>query len=100
MRLITAIGALLVLMPGICAADGTFRCGSWLVSADSSVADLLKKCGKPSSQEASTSDVRNEHGVKVATSTTEVWRYDRGTVAPPMIVTIVDGQIQSIEGGK
>lgn len=100
MRIATTICALLVLIPQICAADGTFRCGSWLVSADSSVADLLKKCGKPTSQEVSTSDVRNEHGVKVATSTTEIWRYDRGTVAPPMVVTIVDGQIQSIEGSK
>ena len=27
----------------------------------------------------------------------EVWTYDRGSTAPPMIVTIVDGRIKSIE---
>ena len=100
MRFVTTICALLALVPGVSAADGTFRCGSWLVSADSSVADLLKKCGQPSSREVSTSDVHNQYGIKVGTSTTEVWRYDRGTVAQPMVVTIVDGQVQSIEGGR
>lgn len=88
------------MVPGICRSDEVFRCGSWLVSADVSVAELLRECGKPSSQEVSTQDVHNEHGVKVATSTTEVWRYDRGSQAAPMVVTIVDGQIQSIERGK
>jgi hypothetical protein len=81
-------------------SDETFRCGSWLVTADISVSELLRKCGKPSSQQVSTQDARNEHGIKVGTSTTEVWRYDRGSTAAPMIVTIVDGQIQSIERGK
>ena len=100
MKAITTICATLMLTPGLSAADETFRCGSWVVSADISVTDLLNKCGKPSSQEVSTEDVRNEHGVKVGTSTTEIWRYDRGSRAAPMIVTIVDGQVQSIERGK
>lgn len=100
MRNVAALCVLLVMVPGICLADGFFRCGSSLVSADISVADLVKKCGKPTSQTASTEDVRNEHGVKVGTSTTEVWRYDRGYSAPPMIVTIVDGHVQSIGEGK
>jgi hypothetical protein len=100
MRFRTAICALLVIVPSIGLSDESFRCGTWLVSADMSVADLLKKCGKPTSQEASTADVRNEHGVKVGTSTTEIWRYERGSTAAPMIVTIVDGQIQDIERGK
>jgi Protein of unknown function (DUF2845) len=100
MRVITTICALLVMVPRTCMSDEFFRCGSWLVSADMSVAELLKKCGKASSQQVSTQDVRNVYGVKVGTSTTEIWRYDRGSRAAPMIVTIVDGQIQSIERGK
>ena len=100
MRLTTATCAFLVMVPGLCMSDETFRCGSWLVTADISVSELLRKCGKPSSQQVSTQEVRNEHGVKVGTSTTEVWRYDRGSTAAPMIVTIVDGQIQSMERGK
>jgi hypothetical protein len=100
MRVITTTWALLVMVPGTCMSDEFFRCGSWLVSADMSVAALLEKCGKPSSQQVSTQDVRNVYGAKVGTSTTEVWRYDRGSRAAPMIVTIVDGQIQSMERGK
>jgi len=95
-----AICALLVLVPGVCLSDGFYRCGSSLVSADMSVAELREKCGKPSSQQVSTQAARNEYGVKVGTSTTEIWRYERGSRAAPMIVTIVDGKIQSIQGGE
>jgi len=90
----------LVIVPGICMSDETCRCSSWLVSADISVSELLEKCGKPSSQQVATENVQNEYGVKVGTSTTEAWRYDRGSRAAPMVVTIVDGQIRSIERGK
>ena len=100
MRRVAAMYVLLVMVPGICLADGFFRCRSYLVSADISVGDLLKKCGKPTSQTTSTEDVRNEYGYKVGTSTTEVWRYDRGYSAPPMLVTIIDGHVQSIGEGK
>jgi hypothetical protein len=82
------------------AADEFFRCGNWLVSAETSVSELLRKCGKPSSKEASTQPVLNQYGVKVGTSTTETWRYDRGSTGPPMIVTLVDGQIRSLERGR
>jgi len=100
MRTVVAMCVLLVMVPSICLSDGFFRCGSSLVSAEISVADLVKKCGKPTSQTSSTEDVRNEYGYKVGTSTTEVWRYDRGSRAAAMIVTIVDGQIRSLESGK
>lgn len=100
MRALTGMCALLVVVPGVRSSDEFFRCGSWLVSAETSVVDLLKKCGKPSSQQLSTQDVWNEYGVKVGTSTTATWRYNRGSRAAPMVVTIVDGRIQSVERGK
>ena len=100
MRVITTICALLVIVPGICMSDESFRCGNWIVSSDMSVAELLNKCGKPTSQEFSTHDVLNPHGVKVGASKTEIWRYDRGSMAAAMIVTIVDGRIQSMERAK
>lgn len=100
MRVVAAICVLLGSTPVNCLSDENFRCGRWVVSADMSVAALLEKCGQPASKQVSTEDVLNEHGVKVGTSTTEVWRYDRGSMAAPMIVTIVDGQIQSMERGK
>jgi hypothetical protein len=102
MRLAAAICALVTMaMPKSAACDELFRCGSWLVSSQTSVAELLQKCGEPSSRQVSTEDAR-AHVVgggtqKVGTTTTEIWRYDRGS---KMIVTIVDGNIQSIERGK
>ena len=102
MRLAAAICALVTMaMPKSAPCDELFRCGSWLVSSQTSVAELLQKCGEPSSRQVSTEDAR-AHVVgggtqKVGTTTTEIWRYDRGS---KMIVTIVDGNIQSIERGK
>ena len=87
---------LLVLVPAAADADGYFRCGSSLVSADMSLAELIQKCGYPSSTESSTVDVRNAYGAKVGKSTTETWRYDRGTRASAMLVRVVDGKIESI----
>jgi hypothetical protein len=84
--------------PNIAACDEVFRCGSWLVSTELSVAELLQKCGEPSSRQVSTEDVRTHVAgggtAKVGSTKTEIWRYER------MTVTIVDGKIQSIERGK
>ena len=89
-----------IVMPRMCLSGEFFRCGSWLVSADVSVAELIEMCGKPCSQHVFSEDDRNEYGMKVGLWTTEIWRYDRGSTAAPMIVTIVNGQIRSIERGK
>lgn len=80
---------------GIC--DGYYRCGSSLVSAEVSVAQLLQKCGNPSSTRVSYVDVRNEFGAKIGISTVETWRYDRGTRAAAMLVTVVDGKIEKVK---
>ena len=99
MRLTAAICTLVTMVtPRIAACDELFRCGSWLVSTQTSVAELLQKCGEPSSRQVSTEDTR-AHVIgggtqKLGTATTEIWRYDRGS---KMLVTIVDGNIQSIE---
>ena len=88
---------LLALAPTVGTCDGYFRCGSSLVSADLSVAELLQKCGPPSSTHTSILDIRNENGAKVGTSTVEIWRYDRGTRAAAMLVKVVDGKIENIK---
>jgi hypothetical protein len=36
----------------------------------------------------------------MGTVTREVWRYDRGSRAEAMVVTIVDGKIESMERGN
>jgi hypothetical protein len=38
--------------------------------------------------------------LKVGETLIETWTYDRGTQAAPMVVTIVDGRIKSIERQK
>lgn len=85
-------------------ADESFRCGQWIVSSDLTVEELASRCGPPTSQESRTEDimVRNQYGVMVkdGETVTETWTYDRGTRAAPMVVTIVDGKIRSIERKK
>jgi hypothetical protein len=85
-------------------ADENFRCGKWIASSDMSIADLLAKCGEPTTRTSSTEDVltRNQHGLmqKTGETTVMIWTYDRGATAPPMVVTIVDGRIKSIDRKK
>jgi hypothetical protein len=100
MRVVIATLALLVVMPGICWSDELLRCGSGLVSPDMSSADFLRRCGEPSSRSVSTQELQDAYGVRVGTMTTEIWRYDGDSNAPSMVVTVVDGRIQSIEQRK
>jgi hypothetical protein len=99
-----AICVLAALVPKLALCDETFRCGSYLVSTPLSVTELIQKCGQPSSKQTSTGDVRAKVGgggtQKIGTTTTEVWRYDRGSGSFPMIVTVVDGVIESITRGE
>ena len=96
----------LVLMAGTGAvwADESFRCGKWIASSDMTLEDLLAKCGEPSRRTSSTEDVmaRNQFGLmqKIGKTTMMTWTYDRGATALPMVVTIVDGRIKSIERKK
>lgn len=79
-----------------------FRCGKWIATKDLSVSELLARCGEPASRETRIEDVMsrnyNTGGMyKSGEITVQTWVYDRGTTAPPMVVTIVDGRIKSIE---
>lgn len=83
----------------------TFRCGSWIASEEMSVDELLEKCGTPTQKSSETIDVygttvSGAGTVKRGTSTVEKWTYDRGSQAAPMVVTIVDGKIKSMERGE
>jgi len=82
-------------------ADEPFRCGKWVITSSMSVQELSTKCGAPTAHESTTKDVqvRNLNGFmrKVGETVTETWTYDRGPSAPPMVVTIVDGKIKSID---
>jgi hypothetical protein len=83
-------------------ADESFRCGKWIVNSDLSPEEVLAKCGQPTLRESRTEDVKTRNSYtglmqKVGETTLETWTYDRGTQAAPMVVTIVDGKIKSID---
>jgi uncharacterized protein DUF2845 len=87
------------------ASAENFRCGQWIASKDMSVEELLEKCGAPTQKTAESIDVYGPAvsgggRVKRGTSTIEKWTYDRGTQAAAMVVTIVDGEIKSMERAK
>jgi Protein of unknown function (DUF2845) len=79
----------------------SFRCGQWIASPEMSVEELLQKCGEPTSRTVETVDVyghsANGGRIKTGVSTVEKLTYDRGNQSFPMIVTIVDGKITSME---
>jgi len=99
----TAIAFVLAtLVATVALADSNFRCGKWIASSDMSVTDLRAKCGEPTTRETRVEDVmvRNKDtGLMFKSGETqiEVWTYDRGSTASPMVVTIVDGRIKSME---
>jgi hypothetical protein len=98
----TLLAALIINQP---AFAENFRCGPWIASPDMSVDELLQKCGTPTRQTSETVDVYGPAvsgggHVKRGTSTIEKWTYDRGSQAAPMVVTIVDGKIKSMERGE
>lgn len=96
MKVLRVISVLLALTPSAGICDGYFRCGQSLVSSDTPLSELLKKCGEPSSKKVSIDDVFGEHGQKLGTTRVETWRYDRGSRAAAMIVKVVDGKVESI----
>jgi hypothetical protein len=101
-------GVLLALACGLLATAPalaeTFRCGQRIASPEMSVEALLEICGKPTTKTVETVDVyaRTAAGgrIRTGTSVIETWTYDRGSQSFPMVVTIVDGRIKSMERGE
>jgi hypothetical protein len=100
MRHLTAIASALLVLPFAASAE-SMRCGKWVVSETSAAAEILEKCGEPQKKDVSHEDVysRNIHGdtYKTGVKVTERWRYQSSNRALPMLVTIVDGKVVSIE---
>jgi len=100
------LGALAAVLSFSHPASGeSFRCGPWIASEDMTVNELLEKCGEPANRTSETIDIYGPSvagggRVKRGTSTIEKWTYDRGSQAAPMVVTIVDGKIKSMERGE
>lgn len=84
------------------AAAETFRCGKWIIGDATTREELVQKCGEPTLRTSRTEEVRapNQYtgGTRVVGETVvETWIYERGPRAAPMVVTLVDGRIKSIE---
>ena len=100
-RLIISVAALLA---SPAALPESFRCGQGIVSEDSTVEELLQKCGEPTTKKTETIDVYGPSdagggNIKRGTLTIETWTYDRGSQSFPMVVTIENDKIKSMERG-
>jgi hypothetical protein len=96
------LGLSLTLLLSATAQAESMRCGQFIVDETTSLAELLSKCGEPTSKETSAEDVlaRNpDTGFtrKIGTKITERWRYQRSNRVLPMTVTIVDGKVIRLE---
>ena len=95
------VAAVLLLLP-LAASAETFRCGKWIIDQDTSLEELLHKCGTPTSRDSRVEDVRAPNvytggNTKVGETVIETWVYDLGTGKSPMVVTLVDGQVKKNE---
>lgn len=98
------LSAALLLVFGTAHAGETMRCGRWVVDESATVEELLEKCGEPASKRFHEEEIRarNPDGTTrtVGTTVTEYWTYDRGSRSFPMLVTVVDGKLRSIERAR
>jgi hypothetical protein len=104
-RHLRALALLAFAATGPAPADETFRCGKWIIDSSLTPAELADKCGPPTWHESRTEDVLVRNGntglmMKTGETLIETWTYDRGTQGAPMIVTIIDGRIKSIDRKK
>jgi hypothetical protein len=104
-RIAIPLAALVAALAAATVRAENFRCGKWIANEDLSVSELLTRCGEPVSRETRVEDVLSRNfntGLmyKSGELTIETWTYLRGSGAAPMVVTIVNGKIKSIERRK
>ena len=100
MRIIALSCLTLAILPLAVSAD-SMRCGKWVVNETSSSAEILEKCGEPQQKDVTREDVYAKNTIggteKVGVKVTERWRYQASNRVLPMLVTIVDGKVVSVE---
>lgn len=101
MRQIALLTASLLLIMPFAASAQPMRCGKWVVNETASVAEILEKCGEPQKKDVSSEDVYSKNTLgethKIGVKVTQLWRYQASNRVIPMLVTIVDGDVVSIE---
>ena len=92
--------SVLSMLPFAASAE-SMRCGKWVVNETSSAAEILEKCGEPQKKDVSHEDVYAQNALgntnKIGVKVTERWRYQASNRVLPMLVTIVDGKVVSLE---
>ena len=100
MRVLPILTFALSTLP-LAASAESMRCGKWVVSESSSTTEVLEKCGEPQQKNVAREDVLSTNAlnnpIKLGVKVTERWRYQRSNQALPMLVTIVDGKVISID---
>ena len=101
MNIRTAIAAAALLLPALASAE-TFRCGKWIIDDETTLEELSRKCGPPTTRDSRVEDVRAPNvytggNTKVGETVIETWVYQHSAQSAAMVVTIVDGQIKKIE---
>jgi hypothetical protein len=78
-----------------------FRCGSKVVSEADSPSGIEGKCGPPHSKARRIEYIRSRQPDGTMSRVREVlvedWTYERGTAAPPFVVTVADGKVRSVK---
>lgn len=77
------------------AAD-TLRCGNKIVKVGMTAAEVLKYCGKPTSQEVEEHDVLSR-GRVVGKTQLNRWTYSRGTVGKPKVLEFDQDKLIAIK---
>ena len=101
-HMVRAVAAAVLLIPvSVAVRADTYRCGNGLVSEESTVAEILAKCGQPTSKDVRevqpTARSVNGTVLKLPPVKIEVWTYTR---SPGLKVTIMDGKVESIEPAR
>ena len=101
MKFRRVIAGIVSMLPLLASAE-TFRCGKWIIDDETTLEELEHKCGPPTTRDSRVEDVRAPNmytggNTKVGETVIETWVYHRGASASPMVVTIIDGRIKSIE---
>lgn len=89
-----ALLVMFVCASGIAVAE-TMRCGSKIISIGMTTAEVLKYCGKPTSEEVEEHDVRSG-GRVIGKTQLNRWTYDRGSVGKPKVLEFDQDELISI----
>jgi hypothetical protein len=92
---------LMLALSAVAANADSMRCGKWVVNEQSSPAEILEKCGEPQEKNITREDVLGKNAlgnpIKLGVMTKEQWYYRPSSRSLPMLVTIMDGKVVSIE---